>query len=65
MQYRFTCDFWIDTDAAIQHYASHGYKEGRNTNGLNAMNYLASNQDLLAAFGSDDHVTNGYAEGRS
>ena len=63
--------FGSDTDAAIQHYASHGYKEGRNTNGLNAMNYLASNQDLLAAFGSDadaanqHYVTNGYAEGRS
>ena len=39
--------------AAIQHYVSNGYKEGRSKDSFDEWQYLASNGDLINAFGSD------------
>ena len=63
--------FGSNTGAAIQHYISNGFEEGRSTDNFDEWGYLASNPDLINFFGSDvtsatqHYVTNGYSEGRS
>ncbi len=74
--------FGSDTNAAIRHYITSGYGEGRTDSDsggdgdaelteAQALSYIASNQDLISAFGVDtasaiSHYTNyGQAEGRS
>ena len=75
--------FGSNTEAATRHYISNGYAEGRTDSpkdsgsggssdltDLEAYNYIASNNDLISAFGTDiaaakSHYTNhGKAEGR-
>ena len=57
--------------SATQHYVSKGYAEGRSIDTFDAWSYLASNDDLISAFGpgavsaTEHYVTNGYLEGRS
>ena len=79
-----TAAFGSNTEAATRHYISNGYAEGRTDSpkdsgsggssdltDLEAYNYIASNNDLISAFGIDiaaakSHYTNhGKSEGRS
>ena len=79
-----TAAFGSNTEAATRHYINHGYAEGRTDSltgsdsggssdltDLEAYNYIASNNDLISAFGIDieaakSHYTNyGKSEGRS
>jgi len=76
--------FGDDQTSALKHYIQFGYSEGRtdsstgsgsggssNLTDLQALNYIASNSDLISAFGIDieaakSHYTNhGKSEGRS
>ena len=76
--------FGSDTAAAIHHYISYGYAEGRTSSSndsgsittdslteFEALNYIASYDDLITAFGTNssaasDHYTNhGQTEGRA
>ena len=78
-----TAAFGSNTEAATRHYISNGYAEGRTDSpkdsgsggssdltDLEAYNYIASNNDLISAFGIDiaaakSHYTNyGKTEGR-
>ena len=76
--------FGNDETLALKHYIQYGYAEGRtdsstgsgsggssNLTDLQALNYIASNSDLISAFGTDtdaakSHYTNyGKSEGRT
>ena len=67
--------FGTNSTAAIQHYISHGFAEGRTDRTLlstsQALNYIASHSDLITAFGSDTdraishYINYGQAEGRA
>ena len=55
----------------LQHYVNNGYGESRSTDSFDGWGYLASNGDLITAFGNDTsaatqhYVNNGYSESRS
>ncbi|SFV17092.1 type I secretion C-terminal target domain-containing protein [Pseudoduganella namucuonensis] len=62
--------FKTDANAALGHYISNGFQEGRGAN-FDAAWYLAHNADLGVAFGGDlaavtrHYITDGYKEGRA
>ena len=81
-----TASFGSDTAAATRHYITSGYAEGRTDSTSDsgggddssaalteaqALSYIASNPDLINAFGTDTdsaiahYTSNGQAEGRS
>ena len=79
-----TAAFGSNTEAATRHYITNGYAEGRtdtskgsssgglyNLTDLEAYNYIASNNDLISAFGTDiaaaknHYINHGKAEGRN
>ena len=45
--------FGTNTSAASSHYVNSGYAEGRAKDDFNEWGYLASNNDLIGAFGSN------------
>jgi hypothetical protein len=55
----------------VQHYDQFGFNEHRSTNSFDAIEYIASNPDLIAAFGNNpdagvaDYVQSGFNEHRS
>jgi Ca2+-binding RTX toxin-like protein len=60
-----------DTAAAINHFYTAGFTEGRSIDAFDEWSYLASNGDLITAFGgnanlgAEHYVRNGFAEGRA
>ena len=62
--------FGTNTTEAVKHYIYYGMKEGRGTDGFNAVSYLNNYADLRNAFGNDQelatkhYVEFGFNEGR-
>ena len=63
--------FGSDLEAAVSHYVTNGFNEGRALDTFDEWSYVASHADLITAFGSDPdaavshYVTNGFNEGRA